>query len=69
MSRNNSGAKYLYIFEVSKNTNTEECYNAFRNAKENRVNNRAYARLNNPSNVFYVGTSKSLAARLRQHLG
>lgn len=62
-------SKYLYIMEALEHTDILECYHAFSDARNNTLDKRAYARLNEPSETFYVGTSKSFSSRLKQHFG
>jgi hypothetical protein len=63
---------YLYaIFLVTPNYEIDDLKEAFLRAKNAKKNDRAYARLNrnNTSKCFYVGSSRDLLTRLKQHLG
>lgn len=65
-----SSTNARYIYQVSATENqAERLYDAFKNAKESGKNNRAYCRLNNASQLLYVGSSSSLDSRIKQHLG
>lgn len=65
----NKDSRFVYTIEASKDTNLEECYQKFSSAKARKFDNRAYARLNEISPVFYVGSSRSLGKRIKEHLG
>lgn len=62
-------AAYLYQFSVAPSVDVQALHQAFSQAKTRKVGNRAYARLQAPSSVLYVGSSSSLLARIKQHLG
>jgi hypothetical protein len=60
----------LYYFEChSPNIDLVEIERTFADAKAHEANDRAYPRLNAKSKYFYVGSSQSVAKRLREHLG
>jgi hypothetical protein len=61
-------ARYIYQFSVENNV-YEELHGAFKEAKLNRKNDRAYCRLNPVSALLYVGSSADLGTRIKQHLG
>ncbi|MHA6231417.1 GIY-YIG nuclease family protein [Pseudomonas fluorescens group sp. PF-69] len=61
-------ARYIYQFSVEDDA-PEDLYLAFAEAKDARKNDRAYCRLNPVSRLLYVGSSASLDARIKQHLG
>lgn len=66
------GYIYLYIIElVAQPYNISDLKEAFSEAKNTKRNDRAYARLNsdNISVCLYVGSSRGLPGRLKQHLG
>lgn len=61
--------QYIYIFSI-KNTNfIDEIYRKYKNAKEIKKSDRAYARVNGKSNCLYVGSSGALISRIKQHMG
>ena len=66
---NHKKYKYLYTFYLPDNFPTDNVYNRYKNAKESRKSERAYARLNTKSTCIYVGSSKGLIPRIKQHLG
>lgn len=60
----------LYYFEChSPNIDLVKIEQTFADAKAHEANDRAYPRLNAKSKYFYVGSSQSLAKRLKEHLG
>ena len=63
------GARYIYQFSVDDASSTEELLQAFNKAKAEKKSGRAYARSHTASTVLYVGSSGTLMARLKQHLG
>lgn len=66
---NHNKHKYIYTFCLPDNFPTDHIYNRYKNAKEGKKSERAYARLNRKSPCLYVGSSKGLASRIKQHLG
>ncbi|MGH8128092.1 MAG: hypothetical protein ACRETC_06955 [Gammaproteobacteria bacterium] len=60
---------YLYYFELLGNANVEHIVEEFALAKAQGRDGRSYSRLNELSQILYVGGSRSIATRLRQHLG
>lgn len=66
---NHNKYKYIYTFSLPSNFATDKVYNRYKNAKENKKSERAYARLNTKSPCLYVGSSKGLIPRIKQHLG
>ncbi len=64
-----AGAQYIYRIAVSEQVASETLHAAFRDAKDKKLGNRAYARLHHVSRTLYVGSSSSLMSRLKQHLG
>jgi len=66
---NHKKYKYIYTFHLSENSNLDEVYTNYKYCKENKKFERAYARLNNKSHCLYVGSSKGLVPRIKQHLG
>jgi len=61
--------KYIYTFYLTGNSPLDSIYNSYKNAKESKISERAYARLNRKSLCLYVGSSKGLIPRIKQHLG
>jgi hypothetical protein len=60
----------LYYFECrSTDTDLAKVERAFVKVKARKGHKRAYPRLNAQGTCFYVGSSQSLAKRLRDHLG
>ncbi len=66
---NHNKYKYLYIFCLPDDFPLDSIYNSYKNAKESKKSERAYARLNRKSRCLYVGSSKGLILRIKQHLG
>jgi len=66
---NHNKYKYIYTFSLPDNFATDNVYNRYKDAKENKKSERAYARLNTKSSCLYVGSSKGLISRIKQHLG
>lgn len=60
---------YIYKFSVPPSVDTQALHQAFERTKNLKVGNRAYARLQSPSPVLYVGSSSALSSRIKQHLG
>lgn len=60
----------LYYFECrSTGVDLAKVERAFAAAKARRAHKRAYPHLNAQGTCFYVGSSRSLATRFRDHLG
>ena len=66
---NHKKYKYIYTFCLPDNFPTDSVYNRYKNAKESKKSERAYAKLNTKSPCLYVGSSKALIPRIKQHLG
>ncbi len=66
---NHKKYKYIYTFCLPDNFLKNNVYNRYKNAKESNKSERAYARLNSKSPCLYVGSSKGLTPRIKQHLG
>lgn len=65
-------ARYLYSFTVSDADLSIRCQAALARARSRNVDNRRFSRVNGDlenSNCLYVGSSRSLSSRVRQHLG
>ena len=59
----------LYYFECRPPVDLARVERAFVKAKHRKVNRRRYPRLNAQAACIYVGSSQSVAKRLREHLG
>jgi len=58
----------LYCFEIiSPKVNSEKILEMYAEAKADK--GRSFARMNNASEILYVGSSRSLSKRIREHLG
>lgn len=66
---NHKKYKYIYTFFLPDDFPLDIIYNRYKNAKESKKSDRAYARLNRRSRCLYVGSSKGLISRIKQHLG
>jgi hypothetical protein len=66
---NHNKYKYIYTFSLPDNFPTDNIYNRYKKAKESKKSERAYARLNRKSPCLYIGSSKGLIPRIKQHLG
>ena len=66
---NHNKYKYTYTFWLPDNFPLDSIYNRYKNTKESKKSERAYARLNRKSRCLYVGSSKGLIPRIKQHLG
>ena len=66
---NHNKYKYIYTFWLPDNSPSDSIYSRYKNAKESKKSERAYARLNRKSRCLYVGSSKGLIPRVKQHLG
>ena len=60
---------YIYIMEATNDTDLGRCREKFANAKKEKVDDRAYARLNDESATLYVGSSHSISKRIGEHFG
>jgi hypothetical protein len=64
----------IYSFHLNSAANHKDFKSAFSNAKDNKLGNLAYPRLNkavgeNWVDCIYVGTSRKTSKRLTEHLG
>jgi hypothetical protein len=60
----------LYYFECrSTSIDLARVERTFANAKVHKANDRAYPRLNAQGTCFYVGSSRLVAKRFKEHLG
>ena len=62
-------SKFVYYFSLPHNADFERIHSKVTAAKKNKVGGRAYPRINSPSKYLYVGSSKEIAKRFREHLG
>lgn len=60
---------FLYYFALKENTDLAVVHNRITAAKKNKIGGRAYPRINSVSRVLYVGSSKEITKRFREHLG
>ena len=64
------GGSYLYtISRESTEPSNEDVSSSFAHAKASEKGKRAYARLNSPSSIIYVGSSEKIHQRIKEHLG
>ena len=61
--------KYIYTFHLPDSSTVDDVYASYKASKESKKSERAYARLNKRSRYLYVGSSKGLVPRIKQHLG
>ena len=66
---NHNKYKYIYTFCMPDNFLLDSIYTKYKDVKESKKSERAYARLNRKSRCLYVGSSKGLIPRIKQHLG
>jgi hypothetical protein len=60
---------YIYVLCLQNIAQTDTIYHRYKTAKNNKTADRAYARLNTSSPCLYVGSSKGLVPRIKQHMG
>lgn len=61
---------YIYYFNLNGDVDFKKLNAAFSEAKENKKGERAYPRLNEKeSRCLYVGSSKEIDKRFKEHLG
>jgi len=67
--KSNDDNSFIYIIDAGAQVDLSACRKAFEKAKAQ--GNRAYSRLNaeSKSKVFYVGSSRSLSKRIKEHFG
>ncbi len=66
---NHNKYKYIYTFTILNNSSLDFVVDRYKETKENKKEARAYARLNRKSSCLYVGSSKGIVSRIKQHLG
>jgi hypothetical protein len=59
--------QFLYYFKLSESADLNAIKRAYADAKAS--SDRAFARLLEPSECFYVGSSQKIARRVEEHLG
>ncbi len=66
-------ALYLYVISLTAEGSIDRCIEQFVEEKNRNVGGRRFARVNSNHNghqgVLYVGSSKTIGARIKQHLG
>mgnify|MGYP001559803280 FL=1 len=60
---------YIYYFSLKGDVDLERLVAAFTEAKEYKERTRAYPRFNAKSKYLYVGSSKEIDKRFKEHLG
>ena len=60
---------FVYYFSLPQNTDLEIVHRKVTEAKKNKVGKRAYPRINSASRYLYVGSSKEITKRFKEHLG
>ncbi len=60
---------YIYYFQCLEDSDLDLVFNSFSASKLRDTGLRSYAKPNAPSPCLYVGGSKSIVSRLKQHLG
>ncbi len=59
----------VYYFSLSKDADPEIVHKKISDAKKRKFAKRAYPRVNPPSRCLYVGGSRDIAKRVKEHLG
>ena len=60
---------FVYSFSVAQNADLKIILNRITDAKKENLAQRAYPRINSPSRYLYVGSSREIAKRIKEHLG
>lgn len=63
------GQRHIYYFKIIDDSALAQVYRQYEKAKKDRHAGRAYARLNRQSKYLYVGGSKNVVLRTKDHLG
>jgi len=63
------GSAFLYFLSLSQNDKLAEIEAAFSLSKAKENKERQYSRLNSHNTCLYVGSSRDLSKRLKEHLG
>lgn len=67
---NDKDFNQIYYFKADATSyDLDSLLTCYKKAKAQKMNNRAYARLNKISPYLYVGSSRSLISRIKQHFG
>jgi hypothetical protein len=62
------GSSFIYSITASAKTDIASCYLHFDKARVAKYKQRRYAKLNElPSQTFYIGSSRSLKKRIKEH--
>jgi len=68
-------SRYIYYFSLPESANFSAVLEKIESAKDNKIEGRAYPRINykldsrESSRYLYVGSSKTIAHRFKEHLG
>ena len=60
---------FVYYFSLGENADLEIVHKKITDAKTKKLAKRAYPRINSPSKYLYVGSSRDIAKRIKEHLG
>ncbi|MFH2046716.1 MAG: hypothetical protein ABIK92_16410 [Pseudomonadota bacterium] len=60
---------FVYYFSVLQDADLEIIQKRITDAKKEKLAQRAYPRINSPSRYLYVGSSREIAKRIKEHLG
>lgn len=69
VKRWSGSGSYIYYFQCLGNPDLDLAFDRFSASKLRDTGLRSYAKPNRPSMCLYVGGSKSIVSRLKQHLG
>ena len=60
---------FVYYFFLPQDADLEIVHEKITDAKKKKLAQRAYPRINSPSRYLYVGSSRDIAKRIKEHLG
>lgn len=60
---------FVYYFSLAQDADLEIVHKKITDAKKKKLFQRAYPRINSPSRCLYVGSSRDIAKRIKEHLG
>lgn len=60
---------FVYYFSLSQDADPEIVHEKITDAKKIKLAQRAYPRIFSPSRCLYVGSSRQIAKRIKEHLG
>jgi hypothetical protein len=60
---------FLYYFVLHRNTDLKIIQEKITETKNNKIAGRAYPRINSASRFLYVGSSREITKRFKEHLG